>query len=145
MSEFIVEIDDEIPPPSEEIQCTLCPENLSDEHEFHKHNNQVFINITEFLIVTLTIIILCQIDSSNVDARSTPFQESCHRHFIKSTVTTDYHYPDWVCLVDYFCNLGWKIVGMAGYQTHNLRSQSGVSLQKLITCQNEKCLTIAKC
>ncbi len=41
MSEFIVEIDDNLPPSSEDLQCTLCSESLVNEQEFYKHTTEV--------------------------------------------------------------------------------------------------------
>jgi len=61
-------------------------------------------------------------DSGIVDAWSMPIQESCHSHLIISTVTADYHYPDWGYLVDFFSIRGCKIASMAWDWTHNLWS-----------------------
>jgi len=37
---------------------------------------------------------LCSKNSCNINARSTPFKMSCHRHIFMSMVTADYYYPD---------------------------------------------------
>jgi len=37
-------------------------------------------------------------------------------------LTADYNYSNWVCLVNFFCNPGWKIALIAGDQSHTLRS-----------------------
>lgn len=54
MSEFIVEIEDNFVPPSEDFQCTLCSESLVNEHEFYKHTTEVQLIACHILFGQLT-------------------------------------------------------------------------------------------
>jgi len=46
----------------------------------------------------------------------------------KSMITADYYYPDWVCLVDFFCNVGlkncWQKLLRIEFKTLDISSQS---------------------
>jgi len=72
----------------------------------------------------------------DVDARSAPLKESCHKHFWKTMFTAEYYNANKGCTVDFFANRGWKIAGTARDWTLFLRCYVSVRCFWLLSHDN---------